>query len=265
MIDAHAHLNFPDYDRDLPLVLERAREAGVEALICVGTELVSSRRAVELASDRTPASGSRPEIYAAVGFHPLEAQEADPGKMEELASLARHPRVVAIGETGLDFYRKKPPLPHQEEAFRHQIRIAREVGLPLIIHARDSLKEVREILEEEGLSEAGGVMHCFGGDEEEALEFVHLGLHIGLGGPVTFKNAARAREVARRVPLERLILETDCPFLSPHPYRGQRNEPSRIALIAREIALLRGISPEEVDRITSENARQLFRLPEPAR
>ncbi len=316
LIDAHAHLNFPDYEEDLPAVIQRAREAGVEAVICVGTDLSSSRRAVELASSSglglgiwarksigteggesqnarekgsespstrekdvdsqsrgeegsisqgTGASQRSPglEIYAAVGFHPLESREVDEEKMEPLSALAGHPRVVAIGETGLDFYREKPPLPHQERAFRHQIRIARKRGLPLIIHARDSLREVREILEEEGLPPAGGVMHCFGGSGEEALEFVRLGFYIGLGGPVTFKNAARAREVAVVVPLERLLLETDCPFLSPHPFRGQRNEPARLSLIAREIALLRGLSVEEVDRVTSANARRLFRLPEP--
>jgi len=255
LIDTHAHLDFPQYDGDRDAVLRRAWEAGLTGIVTVGTDAASARRAVGLAE-------AAPRVHAAVGLHPHEAARlAD--EWEELARLARHPRVVAIGETGLDYHYPDPPPDRQREAFRRQVRLARELGLPVIVHARDAYDEVLRILEEEGVAEVGGVMHCFAADARVAEEALALGLHVSFSGIVTFRNAYQVREAAAWVPLERLLVETDCPFLSPHPYRGQRNEPARVGLVVEEIARLRGLEAAAVARQTGENAVRLFRLPQP--
>lgn len=250
MIDTHAHLDFPEYDEDREAMIARAWAAGLTAIVTIGTDLERSRRAVALAE-------SDPRIHAAVGLHPHEAAKLDT-EFDALAEAARHPRVVAIGETGLDYYYPEPAPALQHEAFRRQIGLARALGLPVIVHSRDAHDDVLRILAEEGPVE--GVMHCFSADARVAEAALALGLHISFSGTVTFKNAAVTKEVARRVPLERLLIETDCPFLSPHPFRGQRNEPARVVLVAEEIARLRDLSVEALARRTEENARRLFRL-----
>lgn len=253
MIDTHAHLDYPQYKNDRDAVLRRAWEAGLTAIVTIGTDLASSRRAVALAE-------GDPHLYAAVGIHPGDAGRAGPDAYRVLADLTRHPRVVAIGETGLDYHHPEPPAAVQRDAFRRQIHLARAQGLPLIIHAREAYDDVLAILREERADEVGGVMHCFSGDQGVADAALALGFYISFAGPVTFRNASLAKELARRVPLDRLLVETDSPFLSPHPFRGQRNEPARVALVVEEIARLRDLTPDAVSALVADNARRLFRL-----
>ncbi len=253
IVDTHAHLDFPDFAQDREAVLERARQAGVTAIVTIGIDVETSRAAVALAEQY-------PGVYASVGLHPHEAARGTEEAYRLLADLARHPRVVAIGEIGLDYHYDRPPRAVQQEAFRRQIRMAVEAGLPVIVHAREAYDDVLDILREEGACLAGGVMHCFSGDVRVAEQCLSLGFHLSLAGPVTFRNAQTTKEVASRVPLDRLLVETDCPFLSPHPYRGQRNEPARVVLVVEEIARLRGLSYAEVAAATAANARRLFRL-----
>lgn len=253
LVDTHAHLDFPEFDHDREAVLARAWEAGVGSIITIGTDVERSRRAVVLAE-------GDPRIYAAVGIHPHEAAAMDEGLWAALEELARHPRVVAIGEVGLDYHYDRPPRDVQAAAFRRQVHLARAVGKPLIIHSREAHDDVVCILREEGAARIGGVMHCFSGDVRQAEDCLGLGFYISLAGPVTFKSGEVARRVAAAVPADRLLVETDCPFLSPHPYRGQRNEPARVALVAAEVARARRITEEEAAALTGENARRLFGL-----
>lgn len=256
MIDTHAHLDYPQYKEDREAVLRRAWEAGLAAIVTIGTDLASSRRAVALAE-------GDPRLYAAVGVHPGEAGRARPEAYRALDGLVRHPRVVAVGETGLDYHYPEPPAAVQQDAFRRQIHLARERGLPLIIHAREAYGDVLAILREERAAEVGGVMHCFSGDQATADAALALGFYISFAGPVTFRNAPLTKEIASRVPLDRLLVETDSPFLSPHPFRGQRNEPARVVLVAEEIARLRDLPPAELAARVTANARRLFRLDGP--
>lgn len=253
LVDTHAHLDFAQFDPDRPDVLERAWQAGLGAIITIGIDEVTSRRAVALAQ-------SHPRLFATIGFHPHEAAKADDRALERLRALAGQAKVVALGEIGLDYHYDHPPREQQQTVFRRQVRLAREFGLPIAVHSREANQEVLAILREEGAAEVGGVMHCFSGDVSTAEAFIELGFYISLAGPVTFQNATTPKFVARRVPLDRLLVETDCPFLSPHPYRGQRNEPARVTLVVDEIARQRSIKPEEVARHTGANARRLFRL-----
>lgn len=251
LVDTHAHLDFPEYEPDLALVLSRAQAVGVELIINIGIDEESSRRSVEMAHTHSL-------LRATVGVHPHAAAEAGEGFCDELARLAAAKEVVAIGETGLDYYRDRSPREVQQRVFRQQICLARETGLPLVIHSRYAFDDTLAILAEEGGGEVGGVIHCFSGDWETAQRFLAMGFHIALGGVVTFPAAAALQEVARRVPLDRLLLETDCPFLAPQSHRGQRNEPAYIEAVAAKIAVLRGAAAGEVARQTTDNARVLF-------
>jgi TatD DNase family protein len=253
LIDTHAHLTDPAYHRDLEDCLQRAAGAGVKAIINVGFTLPHARKAVALAR-------AYPALYATVGIHPHDAAGLPRDYLQELKKLAASPRVVALGELGLDFYRNLSPPPVQEKVFREQLRLAKEVGLPVVIHDRDAHRRILEILKEEGVGERGGVMHCFSGDPGLARECVELGLHISIAGPVTYAKADTLRQVAAACPRAWLLLETDCPYLTPHPFRGKRNEPAHVALVCRQVAALRGESPEEVARFTTENAVKLFGL-----
>lgn len=251
MIDSHAHLDFPPFDPDREAVIARARAVGMVAILNVGADLESSRASVALAQQYD-------FIYAAVGIHPHDAKTLTPAVLEELRHLARHPKVVAIGEIGLDYYRDLSPRPVQRQAFAEQLALAAELGLPVVIHSRDALDDLLSILR--GWA-GSGVLHSYSGGPERLEEVLGLGLSIGISGPVTFPNAHRLRAVAARVPLDRLLIETDCPYLTPEPYRGRRNEPAYVWYVAGAVARERGMPAEEVARITTENAAHLFHLP----
>ena len=252
--DTHVHLNLRDYGRDRAEVIERALAAGVGLLVNVGFDLATSRESIALAD-------AHDFVYASVGLHPHDAAALDDALEDALRRAARSPKVVAIGETGLDHYRNLSPAEDQERAFRSQIRLARELGLPLIIHNRAALDQVLRIVDDERAGEVGGVMHCFPGDAEYAREVVARGFFVGIGGPVTYSAGGRLAEVARSVPLSRLLLETDAPWLPPVPHRGERNEPSYVALVAAAIARIRGVAVADVGRATTANAMKLFRIP----
>lgn len=254
LIDSHCHLDFPQFDGDREAVVQRAREAGVQTIINPGADLESSRRAVALAE-------RYPEVYAAVGVHPHDAKTVTDEVLAELRALARHPKVVAIGEIGLDFYRDLSPRDIQRWAFRQQLALAAELGLPVIVHSREAHDDVMAILtEKRGAQTANpwGVLHAFSGDRTMAERARELGFYLGIAGPVTFRNAHRLQGLVRELPLEALLLETDAPYLTPHPYRGKRNEPARVALVAEAVAELRGVTATAVAQQTAANAQRLF-------
>ena len=256
LIDTHAHLDSRRFRSDRERVIERAATAGVKAIINVGASLASSQAAVALAE-------AYPQIYAAVGVHPHDAKTLTGDMLKELRALALHPKVVAIGEIGLDFFRDLSPRDKQRQAFKQQLALASEIGKPVIIHDRDAHSEIMAILRRwaEGSHKPAGVLHCFSGDSAMAQEAIELGFYISIAGPVTFKNARRLRELVRQLPLEKLLVETDCPYLTPHPHRGKkRNEPAYVKFVAQEVARVKGLSLEEVARVTSDNAQALFAL-----
>jgi len=253
LFDTHAHLHVPEFDGDRAEMMARARQAGVTRMLTIGTEVPTSRAAIALAE-------AEPDVWATVGVHPHDAADADAGVLTEIERLAGGPRVVAVGEIGLDFFRDLSPRDVQERVFRHLIGLARRVGKPVVVHCRDAHAEVLAILGEEGASEVGGIMHCFSGDVEIARRCLDLGLLVSLAGPVTYPNARALPDVARFVPADRLVIETDCPFLPPQGYRGKRNEPAYLALTAARVAELRGEPLEEFARRASDNARRLLRL-----
>ena len=249
--DTHAHLDSAQYRDDREEVIARAGRAGVGLICNVGYDLPSSQRSVALAQ-------AHDGIYASVGVHPHEASTLDEAAVRELWTLAAHPKVVAIGEIGLDYYRDLSPRDLQQRAFRRQIDLARQLRLPVIIHDREAHREVVAVLREEKARDVGGILHCFSGDVDMARECLELGFHIALGGPVTFSNGQRAQEVARLVPMDRLLVETDCPYLAPVPHRGGRNEPAFVRLVAERLAVLRGLDLEELAARTTQNALTLY-------
>ncbi|KAB0594716.1 TatD family hydrolase [Castellaniella defragrans] len=251
-IDSHCHLNFPALQDQLPDVLERMRTAGVGHALVVSVNLRDWPGLMALVE-------RHPFLRASVGVHPDNDPEDDDGiepTLDDLVSRAAHPRVVAIGETGLDYYRQGEPLEWQRERFRTHIRAAHETGLPLIIHTRAAAEDTLRLMREERAP--GGVMHCFTESWEVAQAALDLGFHISLSGIVTFKNAVQIQDVARRVPLDRLLIETDSPYLAPVPYRGKLNDPSRVIHVAEKIAELRGVPVAEIERASAENYWRLF-------
>jgi len=253
LIDSHAHLDFPHFDGDRDTVVQRARESSLAAIVNVGTDVPSSERSVELAA-------RYPMVYASVGVHPHDARMLSSEALDRLAELAAREKVVAIGEIGLDFYRDRSPRNLQRRAFREQIRLAVEVNLPLVIHDRDAHDETLDILRDEKAHRVGGVLHCFSGDLEMAREGIAMGFLIAFGGPITY-GSGRKQQIARRIPLDRILVETDCPFLTPVPHRGKRNEPAYVHHVAEKLSLLRGIGFEEAAQATTTNAARLFGLP----
>ncbi|NEU32531.1 TatD family hydrolase [bacterium LRH843] len=251
LFDTHVHLNAGQFNEDLEEVIARASGAGVTNMVVVGFDEETITRALELVERYDG-------LYAAVGWHPVDAVDMKDEHLTWLEELASHPKVVALGEMGLDYHWDKSPKEIQKEVFRKQIRLAKKVKLPIIIHNREADQDVVTILKEENASEVGGIMHCFGGSVETANQCIDMNFYISLGGPVTFKNAKRPKEVAKAVSIDRLLIETDCPYLAPDPYRGKRNEPSYVKLVAKQIAELRGISYEELAAKTTENAKKLF-------
>ena len=251
LFDTHAHLNAHQFADDLPAVIERAREAGVNHMVVVGFD----RQTIEIAMDLVEKYDF---LYASIGWHPVDAIDMTDEDLAWIEELAAHPKVVALGEMGLDYHWDKSPKDVQKEVFRKQIRLAKKLKLPIVIHNREATGDIIEILKEENAAEVGGIMHCFSGSAETALECIKMNLYISLGGPVTFKNAKKPKEVAKVVPLDKLLIETDCPYLAPHPYRGKRNEPAYVKLVAQEIAALKELEFEEVARATTENPKRVF-------
>ena len=253
LIDTHAHLDFEDYSENFDQVLDDIKANGVEKVIVPGVTLKDIPRIIALIEKYD-------NLFGAVAIHPSEAKDWDDTTYETLKAYAVHPKVVAIGETGLDYYWDDSFKDIQKHVFREHIRLAFEVNKPLIIHDRESHADILSILKETNAKNIGGIMHCFSGSTEFAMECIKENFFIALGGPVTFKNAKKPKEVVQKVPLDRLLLETDSPFLAPHPYRGKKNSPAMLKLIAEEIANLRGISVEEVANITSKSAEELFKI-----
>ena len=253
LFDTHAHLHFPDFAPDLDAVLGRAREAGVRRMVTIGTDVETSRAAVAMAE-------RDPDVWASVGLHPHDAEAGDDAVFAELERLAASTRVVALGEMGLDFFRNLSPQPVQEAAFRRQIALARSLRKPVVVHCRDAHAETLAILAEERVADVGGVMHCFSGDVDIARRCLDLGLLVSLAGPVTYPNARALPAVAAFVPADRLVVETDCPFLPPQPYRGKRNEPSYLTITAARVADLRKESLDDLGPRMTDNALRMFAL-----
>jgi TatD DNase family protein len=253
LIDSHCHLDMDEFDRDRTDVLVRAASAGVGTMITIGAggPLAANERAVALAAAHAP-------LYATVGVHPHEAAIVTDDVVAAIGALARRPKVVAIGETGLDYHYDNSPRPRQRDAFARFIRLARELRLPVVVHLRAADDDALAIMRGEGAHDVGGVIHCFSGDAASARAFVDLGFHISFSGIVTFKSADTLREAARVVPQDRLLVETEAPFLAPVPYRGRRNEPALVAQTAALLAEVRGETFEGVAAHTRENARRLF-------
>ena len=251
MIDSHTHLNHEDFAADLAEVLARAAAAGVEQMLVPGYDLPSSQAAVALAQQY-------PQLVASVGVHPHDAKSLTEADLAELKELAAHPKVVAIGEIGLDFHYNFSPPEQQAEAFARQIRLAHEVELPIIIHQREAAEQARQIFLTEGAGARGGVWHCFTGDAELAHFAVEQGYCIGIAGPVTFTKAQDLAALAAQLPLENLLIETDAPYLSPTPFRGKRNEPARVVPIAGKLAELRGDPVEIIESATTTNFGRVF-------
>ena len=250
LIDTHAHLDF-DYEVSTDEVIREAREAGVEKVIVPGVVLKDIPKIIKIIEEYD-------NIYGAVAVHPSEAKDWQDEYYDELKNFARHEEIVAIGETGLDYYWDKSFVDKQKHVFREHLRLAQELNLPVIVHDRDAHQDTIDTLKE--FPQVKGVMHCFSGSAEFALECVKIGYYIALGGPVTFKNAKKPKEVAASVPLEKLLLETDSPYLAPHPFRGKQNTPAKIKLVAEQIADIKGISFEALAKATSQNAENLFKI-----
>ncbi len=256
LVDSHCHLTDEKFEPDRQALLERARAAGVSSFVVIGATgaFAHNDKALALAQQHA-------DVFAVVGVHPHDAQTITAETYARLRALARQPEVVGLGETGLDFYYEHSPREDQRRHFRAFIRLAQELDLPLSMHVRDAYAEAAQLLREEGGGHLRGVMHCFTGTAREARTLLDLGLYISLSGIVTFKSAQALREVARELPLERLLVETDCPFLAPVPYRGRRNEPAYVVEVARTLARLKDCSLGALAGATSRNARTLFGLP----
>lgn len=253
LFDTHVHLNADQFFDDRDEVIQRALDAGVTNMVVVGFDRKTIPLALEIAEQYD-------FIYAAIGWHPVDAIDMKEEDLLWIEELSTHPKVVAIGEMGLDYHWDKSPKDIQKEVFRKQIQLAKKLKMPIIIHNREATEDVITILEEERADEVGGIMHCYSDHVEYVQRCLDLGFYISLGGPVTFKNAKDPKEVAKIVPLDRLLIETDCPYLAPHPHRGKRNEPAYVKLVAETIAEIKGISLEELAQRTTENAKKLFSI-----
>jgi len=251
-VDSHCHLDFPELAAELPALLDAMATARVTHALCISVNLPDWPAVHALAT-------AHANLYATVGVHPDYEDTPEPS-VADLVALAERPKVVAIGETGLDYYRLSGDLDWQRERFRVHVRAARRAGKPLVVHTRAAAADTIAIMRDEGARDAGGVMHCFTETWEVAQAALDLGFHISFSGIVTFKNAHELKDVARRVPLDRLLIETDSPYLAPVPYRGKRNQPAYVPHVAAEIARLRGLTPEEVALATSSNFFRLFRI-----
>jgi TatD DNase family protein len=250
LVDSHCHLDFPDLANRLPEVLQRMQDNQVGLAVCIGVNLEDFPKVLALAENE-------PRLYATVGVHPEYTDVEEPDE-DRLVALASHPKVIAIGETGLDYYWQKDQPEWQRDRFRTHIRAARRCGKPLVVHTRDSAADTLRVLKEEGADTVGGVMHCFTENWEIASLALDLGFYLSFSGIVTFKNAAIVKEVASKCPLDRLLVETDSPYLAPAPYRGKPNEPAYVRYVAEEIARLRSLDIEAIHQATTDNFFSLF-------
>ena len=253
LIDTHAHLDFPKFDKDRTEVINRAIDSGIEKIVNIGSDMTSSRNSVEL-------SRRYDEIYSVIGIHPHNADSFDLNVSKKLKKLSKNGKVVAIGEIGLDFHYDNSPREKQKQAFRAQLRLAKSLDLPVVIHTRDADKETLEILKEEDVSEIGGIMHCFASDKKMAEEILDLGFYIAFGGLITFNNLDDLREIVSKVPLDKLLVETDAPYLTPEPYRGKRNEPLHVKYVAERIAEIKNVDLEKVAKKTTANAKKVYNI-----
>lgn len=253
IFDTHAHYDDEAFDEDRDSLIASLKDNGITRVVNVGADLKGSRASVELADKYD-------FIYAAIGAHPDNAKEIDDAGIATLKELSKNKKVVAIGEIGLDYYWNKDNPEEQKEAFSRQINLARELSLPIIIHSRDAAKDTMDVLKEKDAGSVGGVMHCFSYSTEIAREVVDMGLYIGVGGVVTFKNGKKLREALLEVPLDKIILETDCPYLAPEPHRGSRNSSLNLPYVVKAIADIKGVSVEEVMKTTYNNACRMYRI-----
>lgn len=253
LIDSHAHLDDKRFDADRLQVIERAVQNKLQLIINAGHDLESSQRSIALAAQY-------PFIYATVGVHPHDAKNVPADYLQQLEAMASQPKVVAIGEIGLDYYYDHSPREVQREVFLAQLRLAKKLNLPVAIHLRDAYGDFLEIMRQEKLSPIKGVMHCFSGSGEVAKECLDMGFYISFAGPVTFKNADKLKQVAAGIPMDKILIETDCPYLTPTPYRGKRNEPAYVQHVAEEIALLKNTTATAVAEAVWHNAMKLFNL-----
>ena len=250
LTDTHAHLTMPEY-QDISEVLDRARSAEIDFIIDVAYDLESSGKSIALAK-------AHDFIYSAVGIHPHDAKTVDDGMIKEVKKLLQKPKVIAVGESGLDYHYKLSSREDQKKLFAQLVRIAKEFKLPLIVHGRESYEDIIEILKAEGKSK--GVFHSFSGNIEQANWAIKNGFYVAFAGMLTFKKAMNIVEIATAVPIEHILLETDCPYLTPEPFRGKRNEPAYIKYVAEKLAKIKGSTVEEVGRITTQNAKTLFKI-----
>lgn len=253
LIDSHVHLDDERFDGDRDILIKSLKSNGIELVINIGADMKSSVDSIELAKRYD-------NIYAAIGVHPHSASEMTENTLDELRDMAKEDKVIAIGEIGLDYYYDNSPRDIQRKWFREQLELAKELDLPVIIHSRDATKETYDIIKEAQDGTLRGVLHCFSGSVEVAMEYIKLGFYISIGGTVTFKNSRVVREVAEAVPLDKFLVETDCPYLTPEPYRGKRNEPMFVKYAAEKIVEIRGISFEELSKATNKNTKELFRI-----
>ncbi len=253
LIDSHAHLDDERFDGDRDILIKSLKSNKLELVINIGADFQSSINSIELAKQYD-------NIYASIGVHPHSASEVTEETLDKFREMAKEEKVVAIGEIGLDYYYDNSPRDLQRKWFREQLKLAKELDLPVIIHSRDATQETFDIIKEAQDGSLRGVLHCFSGSVEVAMEYIKLGFYISIGGTVTFKNARVVKEVAEAVPLDKLLIETDCPYLTPEPYRGKRNEPMFVKYVAQKIAEIKDINFEELAKATNKNTKELFRI-----
>lgn len=253
IFESHAHYDDEIFDDDRELLLSSLQEQGIGTVVNIGASLLGSEATVKLAE-------RYPFIYGAVGVHPSEVGELNEENFARLRALCSHEKVVAVGETGLDYHYPEPEAAQQKEWFERQLLLAREKKLPVVIHSREAAKDTLDIMKAVRAEEIGGVVHCFSYGKEMAREYLNMDFYFGIGGVITFPNAKKLKEAVAYIPMEKILLETDSPYLAPQPHRGERNSSLNLPYVAEEIAQLKGISREEVERITEENARRLFHL-----
>src|SRR3989339_887959 len=251
-IDTHAHLTFPEFKLDLPEVSAKAKAANVEAIINIALDETALAASLKMAEEYPN------YIFNAFGLHPQDATEWNASVEQKIRILAKEKKIIAIGEMGLDYYYKLSPIEKQKEVFRTSLHLAQELGLPAIIHSREAAKDTLVILHEENHGNLRGVLHCFGGDMELARQALELGIYISFTANITFPKAQKIRDAAKEIPLDRIMIETDCPFLAPQIYRGKRNEPAYVVEVAKQIAAVKELSIEEIARQTTANARRFF-------